>query len=100
MRLGLISALTLTLALGATASPAPATAAPDNSPDFAQRCAALAAESISGTDVQSAVMVEASTATVPGQTLALPSYCRVRAVVRPAIHVEVRLPVESVWNGR
>lgn len=68
--------------------------------DFARRCAALATLSLPLTDALATSVVGATSAQIPGQTLNLPAYCRVRAVVRPAIHVEVRLPVDGAWNGR
>jgi hypothetical protein len=66
---------------------------------FDARCARLASLSLSGTDLQAATVVEAATATAAGQTLSIPKYCRVRAVIRPMTHVEVRLPVDEAWNG-
>jgi hypothetical protein len=66
---------------------------------FDARCARLASLSLSGTDLQAATVVEAATATAAGQTLSIPKYCRVRAVIRPVTHVEVRLPVDEAWNG-
>src|SRR3954449_6242611 len=65
---------------------------------FDARCARLASLSLSGTDLQAATVVEAATATAAGQTLSIPKYCRVRAVIRPMTHVEVRLPVDEAWN--
>lgn len=77
-----------------------ATAAEPVPEDFARRCAALAQLALPLTDPLTANVVGATSAQLPGQTVHLPAYCRVRAVVRPAIHVEVRLPVDSAWNGR
>jgi pimeloyl-ACP methyl ester carboxylesterase len=92
----LVSALALVMGVGMISATAHAVEMAD---DFTVRCARLATLSLPGLDLQGATVVEASTATVAGQTLQLPTYCRVRAVVRPALHVEVRLPLDAAWNG-
>ncbi|MDJ0821965.1 MAG: tannase/feruloyl esterase family alpha/beta hydrolase [Paracoccaceae bacterium] len=70
------------LALGAT-------------PAFAQQsdadCAALRDVVIDATSVSSARVIAASET--------LPAYCEVRATARPAISIEVRLPMAG-WNGK
>ena len=58
-------------------------------------CKALFGHPLTGGTVTSARMVEA---VEDGPYGALPSYCEVRATARPAISIEVRLPVED-WNG-
>lgn len=97
MRRGYGTAFTLALGIGLTATSA---SAATDATDFATRCAALAALSIPGTSQLSASVVEASTATAAGQSLTIPTYCKVRGIIQPAITVEVRLPVDSAWNGR
>ena len=58
-------------------------------------CAALAGHALDGGAVTSARVVPASE---DGPYGALPAYCEVRATARPAISIEVRLPMEG-WNG-
>src|SRR4051794_13117306 len=96
LSLRLLSALALVIGVDMISAAAHAA---EMANDFAVRCTRLATLSLPGIDLQGATVVEASTATAAGQTLQLPTYCRVRAVVRPAIHVEVRLPLDSAWNG-
>jgi feruloyl esterase len=57
----------------------------------AERCAGLHNPALKGGLVSSAHVVPAS-----GE---LPAYCEVRATARPAISIEVRLPLEG-WNGK
>ena len=99
MRNGLLPSLLLAAGIGMTAASATAADGPAAT-TFAARCAGLTALSLSGTDLLSAMVVDGSTATAAGQPLPIPAYCRVRAVIRPATHVEVRLPVDDAWNGR
>ena len=54
-------------------------------------CPALASTPIHDGRVTSAVAVPAASG--------LPAYCRVLVLVRPAIHFELRLPLEG-WNGK
>jgi feruloyl esterase len=58
-------------------------------------CEALANLALDGGHVTSAVVVPASE---DGPFGALPTYCEVRATARPAISIEVRLPMDG-WNG-
>ena len=65
----------------------------------AEACEALANLPLDGGHVSSARVVAASS---DGPYGALPSYCEVRAHARPAISIEVRLPMpgaEPAWNG-
>ena len=64
-----------------------------------EACTALANLPLDGGHVSSARVVEAS---ADGPYGALPAYCEVRAHARPAISIEVRLPMpdaEPGWNG-
>ncbi|EPX82253.1 tannase/feruloyl esterase family alpha/beta hydrolase [Salipiger mucosus] len=76
-------------------APATALAVAAAVPAFAQqsddRCTALRDAVVDGAAVTSARVVPA------GDTL--PAYCEVRATARPAISIEVRLPMEG-WNGK
>jgi feruloyl esterase len=58
-------------------------------------CAALANLALAGGHVTSARVVPAAE---DGPYGALPAYCEVRAQARPAISIELRLPIED-WNG-
>ena len=63
-------------------------------------CTGLANLAIDGGYVSSARVVAAAS---DGPYGALPAYCEVRAHARPAISIEVRLPMpdaEPAWNGR
>jgi feruloyl esterase len=62
-------------------------------------CTALANLPLDGGHVSSARVVDASS---DGPYGALPAYCEVRAHARPAISIEVRLPMpgaDPAWNG-
>lgn len=58
-------------------------------------CEGLLGHPISGGSVTSARVVEA---VEDGPYGAMPAYCEVRATARPAISIEVRLPIQD-WNG-
>ena len=62
----------------------------------AEGCAALANHPLSGGAVTSARVVEAAE---DGPYGATPAYCEVRTTARPAISIEVRLPLGEAWNG-
>ena len=65
----------------------------------AEACTALGNLPLEGGHVSSARVVEAS---ADGPYGPLPAYCEVRAHARPAISIEVRLPMpdaEPAWNG-
>ncbi len=61
----------------------------------ASACTALMGYALDGGQVTSAKVMPASQ---DGPYGALPAYCEVRATARPAISIEVRLPLEN-WNG-
>lgn len=77
VRLGLVSGLVFSFSQAALAADA-------------ARCEALGNTALDGGFVSSAQVVEAAGA--------LPAYCQVRATARPAIAIEVRLPMQG-WNG-
>jgi feruloyl esterase len=62
----------------------------------AETCEALADHPLSGGAVTSARVVEA---VETGPYGALPAYCEVRATARPAISIEVRLPLGEAFMG-
>lgn len=95
-----ISKSVLAAVIGLAAAPGHAAESGDIPADFVRRCHELAQLAQPGTEPLATSVVAGSTLTVVGQSLTIPAYCRVRTVVRPAIRVEVRLPVDAAWNGR
>jgi feruloyl esterase len=86
-------------ALGSGAAVAALLAAAPGWAQDAAGCEALANLALDGGHVTSANVVEAVD---DGPYGALPSYCEVRATARPAISIEVRLPMPgggTEWNG-
>ncbi len=68
----------------------------------ADTCEQLVAQRAPDATIREAVLVSGGAFTPPQASTALtglPDFCRVSAVVPPAINIEVWLPVES-WNGR
>lgn len=80
--------------------------APAAAQDDLDACAALNAlslpdlESLTAAHVPAGPLDVPATGPAPANTASLPTFCRVRGVVAPAIGFEVWLPEPEDWNGR